>query len=398
MGQGRVLMRDCLYLAWRYLAYHWVKTTILVTSITLIIFLPAGLRVLVKQSKEKLTARADVTPPVIGKKGSPLELVLNSVYFTGQIPELMQYSEAARVNRTGFASAIPLYVRFHSQGDPIVGTSLDYFELRGLEVKSGRQMGRLGDCVIGAKVARKRRIRPGDSVISSPDRVFDIAGVYPLKMHVTGVLAFSDSPDDDAIFTDIKTTWVIEGMAHGHEDLSKPAAASRVLKRKGNVYVGNASVVQYNEITDENIDSFHFHGDPAMFNMTSLIAVPPDHKSETLLIGRYRTGENVHQVVKPDSVLRELLATILAVERFVVAGLVVVGFSTLATASLVFMLSLRLRRREITTMDKIGGSRGRVLVLVLCEIAGSLFLSGILAVALTWITGWFAADVMRLIL
>jgi putative ABC transport system permease protein len=259
-------------------------------------------------------------------------------------------------------------------------------------------MGRLGDCVIGAKVARKRRIRPGDSGSSSPDRVFDIAGVYPLKMHVMGVLAFSDSPDDDAIFTDIKTTWVIEGMAHGHEDLSKPAAASRVLKREGNVYVGNASVVQYNEITDENIDSFHFHGDPATFNMTSLIAVPPDHKSETLLTGRYRTGENVHQVVKPDSVLRELLATILTVERFVVAGLVVVGFSTLATASLVFMLSLRLRRREITTMDKIGGSRGRVLALVLCEIAGSLLLSGILAVALTWITGWFAADVMRLIL
>jgi putative ABC transport system permease protein len=136
-------MRDCLYLAWRYLAYHWAKTTILVTSITLIILLPAGLRVLVKQSKEKLTARADMTPPVIGKKGSPLELVLNSVYFTGQIPELMQYSEAASVDRTGFASAIPLYVRFHSQGDPIVGTSLDYFELRGLEIKSGRQMGRL---------------------------------------------------------------------------------------------------------------------------------------------------------------------------------------------------------------------------------------------------------------
>jgi putative ABC transport system permease protein len=132
--------------------------------------------------------------------------------------------------------------------------------------------------------------------------------------------------------------------------------------------------------------------------MTSLIAVPRDHKSETLLIGRYRTGRNVHQVVKPDSVLRELLATILTVERFDVAGLVVVGFSTLATAALVFMLSLRLRRREITTMDKIGGSRGRVLALVLCEIAGSLLLSGVLAVALTWITGWFAADVMRLIL
>ncbi|MHC4187395.1 MAG: ABC transporter permease [Planctomycetota bacterium] len=391
-------MKDTLYLAWRYLAYHWIKTAILVTSITLIIFLPAGLRVIVKQSQQQLTARADVTPLLIGAKGSPLELVLNSVYFTGDVPEAMRYSEVSQVTETGFAQAIPIYVRFNSRGDPIVGTNLDYFEFRNLRIATGKQISRLGDCVVGARVAEKRGLKPGDSIISSPEKVFDIAGVYPLKMPVKGVLSFSDSPDDDAIFVDTKTAWVIEGMAHGHEDLSRPEAVSRVLKRDGNVVVGNASVVQYNEITDENIDSFHFHGDPATFNITSIIAVPHDHKSETLLMGRYKTSETLHQILKPNTVLNELLATILTVERFVVTALVIVGISTLATAALVFMLSLRLRRREIETMVKIGGSKKCVAAVLVSEIVGALLFSVILSGILTWITGRFAADVIRLIL
>ena len=40
-------MTDLLYLVWRYVAYHRWKTTILVLSITLIIYLPVGLNLLV---------------------------------------------------------------------------------------------------------------------------------------------------------------------------------------------------------------------------------------------------------------------------------------------------------------------------------------------------------------
>ncbi len=65
-------MKGALYLAWRYLAFHKVKTGILVGSIMLILYLPIGLRVLVDQSAEQLTARAHETPLVVGAKGSPL--------------------------------------------------------------------------------------------------------------------------------------------------------------------------------------------------------------------------------------------------------------------------------------------------------------------------------------
>ncbi|MHC4620136.1 MAG: ABC transporter permease [Planctomycetota bacterium] len=389
-------MKGLLYLAWRYLAYHWFKTGILIASITLILFLPSGLRVLVKQSQQQLTARAESTPLLIGSKGSPLELVLNAVYFSSKVPEFMPYAEVGRVAKTGLAHPIPLYVRFHAQDNPIVGTNLDYFEFRNLRIQAGRQMARLGDCVVGAELAKRRGILPGHTIISSPEKVFDFAGVYPLKMHVAGILEFSDSPDDDAIFVDTKTAWVIEGLAHGHEDLARPEAASRVLKRDGNVVVGNASVVQYNEITDENINSFHFHGDPASFHITSVIAVPHDHKTQTLLLGRYKTDEDTpYQILKPHTVLNELLSTILTIERFVVTALLVVGISTLVIAALVFMLSLRLRRREIETMTKIGGSKIIVNLVLVSEIVSVLLASVVLAAGLTVITGCYAADVIR---
>ena len=54
-------MKETLYMAWRYLSYHRLKTGILITSITLILFLPVGLRVLVDQSSQQLTARAVAT-------------------------------------------------------------------------------------------------------------------------------------------------------------------------------------------------------------------------------------------------------------------------------------------------------------------------------------------------
>ncbi|MHC4993123.1 MAG: ABC transporter permease, partial [Planctomycetota bacterium] len=292
-------MSSVLYMAWRCLLYHRYKTVVLLLSISLIVYIPVGLRVLVQQSERQLTARAEATPLLVGAKGSPLELVLNALYFGAEVPETMRYSEVRRITESGLARAIPLYVRFRSMEDPIVGTTVDYFDLRGLRLASGRPMTRVGDCVVGAEIARRRSLEPGGQVISSPENVFDIAGAYPLKMRITGVLEHNDSPDDYAIFVDVKTAWVIEGLAHGHDDLARPEAAAQVLRREGDRIIGNASVVQYNEITDENIASFHFHGDTAVFPITAVIADPPTQKSAAILMGRYEAAEQRHQILRP---------------------------------------------------------------------------------------------------
>ena len=307
-------MSGPLYLAWRYLRHHWGKTAILVASIALIIFLPAGLRVLVGQSAEALTARADATPLLVGARGSALELALASLYFEGDPPEPTTYAEVERVGATGLARAIPLHLGFRAREHPIVGTTLAYLDFRGLRVAEGRRMAVLGECLLGAAAARELGLAPGDSLVSSPETVFDLAGVYPLKMRVVGVLAPAHTPDDRAVFVDLKTAWILQGLGHGHQDLAAPEASRAVLTREGDRVTANASLVQYNEITPENADSFHFHGDLSGYPISAVLAVPPDEKSRRPAPGpfsRRRTTSPVRCVQPIARSSNDLLDTIL---------------------------------------------------------------------------------------
>jgi len=382
-------------MAWRYLSYHRAKTIILVLSLTVILFLPAALRTIVSRSADALTQRADATPLLVGAKGSALELVLNSLYFDADPPQEIRYDQLSRISDTGLALPVPLHARFHAQGHRIVGTSLDYFDFRGVSLTAGRKFATLGECVVGARVAREQGWSVGSSVISSPESVFDLAGVYPLKMLVVGVLAPTGAPDDEAVFVDVKTAWIIEGLGHGHQDLERREAASAVLSRDEDRIVANASLVQYNEITPQNQASFHFHGNQSDYPLTAILAVPPDAKSGVILQGRYQGEDEVSQIVRPSDVMDELLGTVLTVQRFVIATILLVGVSTLATATLVFLLSLRLRKREIQTMVKLGGSRSQLFWLMTAEILTVLFLATTLAAGLTVATRQFGEQLLR---
>jgi len=388
-------MSGALFLGWRYLVFHKLKTIILVASITLMLFLPAATRVLVNDSAAALTSRADLTPLVVGASGSPLELVLSSLYFHAEQPPELLFASFEELRTTGWADVIPMNTRFHSRGSPIVGTSLDYFLFRGLELSQGRMMGMLGECVIGANVAAREDVGVGDSLVSSPETVFDIAGVYPLKMGIAGVLKPNGSADDDAIFVDYKTTWVIQGLGHGHQDLAKPAAASGVLNRKDGMVTANASVVQYAEISAENVAEFHFHGATGDFPINSVIVVPPDEKSAALLRGRYQDNEQGMQMIVPSSVLNDLLDTVFTVQNYVILGLAILSLATIAVISLVFLLSQQLRKGEFHTLSRIGASKAYIATLVASEIGFVFIGSLVLAAGLTLVVRQYALQILQ---
>ncbi len=388
-------MIGALFLGWRYLEHHRFKSSILIASITLMLFLPAATRLLVADSATALTARADQTPLVLGARGSELELVLNTLYFHAESPAEIENRTLVEAQYMGLADFIPIHSRFQAQGAPIVGTSLEYFDFRGLRFASGRQMGLLGECVIGANVARRLRLGSGDSIISSPETVFDIAGVYPLRMTIAGVLEAAGTADDDAVFVDVRTSWIIEGLGHGHADLAGPEVeAAAVLSRRGDVVTANASLTHYAEITRDNIAAFHFHGSAESFPLTSVIAVPPDQKNAALLRGRYQDNELLQMVV-PQNVLDDLLETVFAVQNYVILGLAILSFATIAVITLVFMLSQQLRKGEFQTLLRIGASRSYVSVLIASEIGFVFFISALLAAALTLITRYYAMQMLQ---
>ena len=388
-------MKGVPHLALRYLAHNRLKTTVLVLSLTLIFFLPWGLQVLVEQGSADLLARAESTPLLVGSRGSPLELVLSSIYFDVDPPAPLTWGDREKVLESGLATAIPLRLGFRASGYPIVGTGLKYFDFRRLELASGHFPTILGECALGSSVAAELDLGPGDTVVSSPETVFDLAGVYPLRMKVTGVLAPAFTADDRAVFVDVKTAWVIEGLGHGHQDLSAPEASAAVLDRDDDNITANAAVVEYNEITEETLSSFHFHGDLMEYPLSAMLVVPRDERSEVILRGRWEDPATTTQIVRPRVVMEDLLSTILTLRTFILAGSALMAIGTISTTALVFWLSLRLRRREILTLHKIGGSRRAIAGLLASEAVLVLAVSAGLATLLVALVSRYAADIAK---
>jgi putative ABC transport system permease protein len=388
-------MIDSLYIAWKYLSFNRARTATLVACVTLIAILPLALQLLLAESERQLLSRAESTPLLLGAPGSALDLVMNGLYFDDEVPQLISMMAVESLEASGLAMPIPLYVRFKARRFPIVGTTLDYFDFRALTIAEGRQLAQLGECVIGAEVAARLGITVGDSLLSSPETVFDLAGVYPLKMQVAGVLQRSHTPDDLAVFVDIKTAWVVQGLVHGHEDVTRPQDASVIIERTDANVVANARLVEYTEITTENIDSFHFHGAPGDYPLSAVIAVPDDAKAGTILRGRYLDGDAGYQLVVPETVIDGLLANIFRIKHMLDAVILVVGIATVLALILVFALSIRLRQREIHTVFRIGGSRLTIVRLLAAEIAIIVLFSGLLCMAAIVLVHQYSNELVR---
>ncbi|MEM9444699.1 MAG: ABC transporter permease [Verrucomicrobiota bacterium] len=364
------------------------------SAIFVIFLVPLGLRTFVTQGAELLLERSQQTPLIIGSKASGLELVLDSLYFRRDVVEAIPYRELDEATRQNLGNVVPLHTRFFASKNPIVGTNLDYFAIRELELKKGRDFALLGECVIGAKVAEVRGVGVGDEVISSPEEVFDLAGVYPLKMKVVGVLEETDSADDQAVFVDLKTTWIIEGLAHGHDDISDNVDNASVLSSTDSHTIANASVKEYREIDSGNIASFHFHGDADEFPIHALLVFPENQKNKVLFLGRYLDRKKFLSIYQPEQVIEGLLQTVFALEKVILSGLLILSVSMFIIVILVFFLSFKLRSREFETIKRIGGSDQFVLKMLLFEGSTIILLALLLAVSLVYLVEAYVDDVL----
>lgn len=369
-------MSAALHLAARYVLRHRLQSALLAGALGLVFALPLCLRVLISHAQQELRARAAATPQIVGTRGSALDLMMTALYFKRENLLPLPMSVLTELRQNHSAAAIPLHVRFQAQGAPIVGTELEYFAFRGLHLAAGRQLSRLGDCVVGATVAKQRGLQPGGHVFSSPEQAFDMAGVYPLKMRITGVLAPSGTPDDEAVFVDLKTTWLIEGRSHGHDDLQKDQSVVLKKEEDGNI-VGNAAVRMFNEVTDKNIASFHFHGDVSTYPISAIIVLPQDAKAEALLAGRYARSKE-QQLIRPRDEMEALLTQLVRLEGFAASALLLTATAALLVTALVFALSFRLRAREFATLEDVGVSRISLITVKVLEV----LIIGIVAVVI----------------
>jgi putative ABC transport system permease protein len=378
------LVRHAVFLALRHMAAGPVRTAVLVAGTTVALFLPAFTWRAVERIERRTLHRAETTPILLGRLGDELDLTLTSLYFRGGVRDTVPASlteEAAR-----YGTAVPVHVGHSADGTPIVGTSTEYFEMRGLRAAAGRLPATLGEVVAGARVAADAGLRVGDRVRSDLANLYDVAGAYPSLLHVAGILEPAATPDDDVLFADVKTAWMLDGALHGHEPLPEAAIAGPPEGEDGTVEA-SAALFLFQEVTPENRATFHLHGAEDDMPLSSVLVFPRDRRAHDLLLGDFALNES-YRAVEPPIVVDGVLGIVLRVREGLSAYFALVALSTLGFFCLVLWLSLRLRQAEIDLMRRIGSSRLAIPAIVGAEIAAIVVAAIASTVVLTVLGLW----------
>jgi putative ABC transport system permease protein len=223
-------------IAWAYLWNRTVPTLLTILSVALAVALISSVLTLREETRKRFEEEGQAFDLVVGAKGSPLQLVLSSVYFmdqpTGNIP-LSEY-ERLKNDSEYVEAAFPIAMGDSYGGFRIVGTTPDLFDhtwespstgaLRHpFALAEGERFDQPMEAVIGAVVARQTGLQVGDDFISVHGMIELPEGLREhdhsdMPYIVTGIMAPSNSPYDRAIFCSVDSVWQAHGgHAHGDE-------------------------------------------------------------------------------------------------------------------------------------------------------------------------------------
>lgn len=168
----------------------------------------------------KMLADAQGVNLVVGAKGSPLQLVLSSVYHvdvpTGNIPQVVMDNLQ---EERGVKQMVPVLLGDSFDGFRIVGTSVSYFNFSNVILEEGEIWQKPLQVVLGSEVAKRTGLKIGARFVGSHGLVSAGAASEHVHAHapytVVGVLAPSGTIADRLVLTDSSSVWLAHGMVPG---------------------------------------------------------------------------------------------------------------------------------------------------------------------------------------
>ena len=151
---------------------------------------------------------------VVGSKGSPLQLILSSIYHidnpTGNIP----YREAIKIDNNPLVDlTVPLSFGDSYNGFRIVGTTHRYPELYEMSLNKGRLWSQSLEVVLGSTVAQIHKLKIGDTFYGTHGLVEGGHVHDEYAYEVVGVFNPSYTILDQLILTNTQSVWQV----HNHE-------------------------------------------------------------------------------------------------------------------------------------------------------------------------------------
>lgn len=367
-------------IAWGYLWNRKFTTFLTILSVALAVALISSVLTLREETRKRFEEEGQAFDLVVGAKGSPLQLVLSSVYFmdnpTGNIP--WSVYEQIKNDKEYVQSAYPIALGDNFQGFRIVGTDASLFEHKWIspitaeerhpfKLEEGKIFEKPFEAVLGALVAHETGLKIGDTFISSHGfvKLPEVLGGHDHSQNpytVVGIFDYSNSPFDRAIFTSVESVWDIHGEHHKKEQ----------------------EIGQNHE--DEGDIKYEEWGKDPRSMITSVLV----QLQSPALRFQYREmirESTVAMSATPVEEISKLFEQFLGTAKTV---LLAVGYLVVIISALSIMIGLYLaiiqRRRDLAIMRALGASR--------VEIFGSVIIEAFWVTALGIITGYLLGGVI----
>ena len=204
-------------LAWKNIWFKPLNTILSIVLLTSSVAIITTLILVEKQFEEKFTKNIDGVDLVMGAQGSPLQLILSSVYHVDAPTGNISYDSAKVWMQHPFVEkAIPLAFGDNYRGFKILGTTADYLEKYETNITEGKIFEKNFEVVVGSEIAQKLNLKIGDEFFGSHGDAAEGHVHEEFAYKVVGIAAPTGKVVDNLILCTIPSVWQMHGD-HNHE-------------------------------------------------------------------------------------------------------------------------------------------------------------------------------------
>jgi putative ABC transport system permease protein len=203
-------------LAWKNIWFKPLNTVLSVILLTSSVAIITTLILVEKQFEEKFSSNIENVDLVLGAQGSPLQLILSSVYQVDTPPGNISYDSAkVWMNHPFVEKAIPLAFGDNYRGYKILGTTTDYLAKYNAKVIDGVLFEKNFEVVVGSEIAKKLNLQVGEEFFGSHGDAEEGEVHENYAYKVVGIASKTGKVVDNLIICTIPTVWQ---MHHQHKE------------------------------------------------------------------------------------------------------------------------------------------------------------------------------------
>src|SRR5690554_6616433 len=205
--------------AWKNIWFKPLNTALSIILLTASVAIISLLMLLQQQFENKFTKNIEGVDMVMGAKGSPLQLILSSVYQLDAPTGNINYKEAQTWMKHPFVeTAIPLAFGDNYLGYKIVGTTPDYITKFDATFAQGEVFKEDFQVVVGAKIAQNLDLKIRDEFFGTHGDSKESEHVHDNHAYtVVGILNPTDKVIDNLILCSVESVWSVH-EEHNHND------------------------------------------------------------------------------------------------------------------------------------------------------------------------------------